>query len=298
MTTTTTTATTSSASNSKNMKHFKKSMIVEYERIESNGGIDESSHSSTTSSSSSNSNSSSSSSNDVGDSCQAAATSFANTVISKSSSSHHHHHQHNSAESKKSEAESSKKRKRKSIDEADKNATMEGGEKGASSNVSLSTVVAAAAQFNSDLYEDESGDSMEHDYSKASHVKIFDRNKISNEISGGELSDGNTRSDFDMADTKRKKIHDTSLAENIQSSSNKKAFKINETETKKDPSKHSSSKNKHSSSSSKIESSKKSGDKPVDKPSNVIETKEPKVDKKNLEVYCICKSSDSTRFMM
>ena len=176
----------------------------------------------------------------------------------------------------------------------------------------LSTL--ANTQPNSDLYEDESGDSMETAdfYSKKSvggEVRKLEAPK--NDMSNAELSDSNARSDFDFSDrqkgelieVKRKKFSDPFLGEASSSIHVKK----NENEFRKDvtssSSKHQQPKPKPAASStSKTESENKDSKmktKNLEKqhPTEKLE-KDSKSEKKNLEVYCICKSADSTRFMM
>ena len=328
------------------MKHFKKSMIVEYERIESNGGIDDSSSHSTASTSSASSSSSSSSSASSRSSANSSnsfhsATSFANTVISKATLENHHDNQRPNENDKENEEKNAKKRKRKSLDES--------GSAAKTPNVSLSTIVAAAAAVaatsstshdfqHSDLYEDESGDSgdrrpaadpakIDASSKKSSSAKPVKSVKRELNDFSGEFSDSNTRSDYDLPqsssfhatdnerselkEVKRKKTNDFGAELSSSSSfSSKKANKL-DAEKKEHKSGGSSvaekaSKPKNTADTSMEGSSSKNKVKKHDKSGKVVEKS---VEEKTAssghhagsskqEVYCICKSADSTRFMM
>lgn len=182
----------STPSASKSMKHFKKSMIVEYERIESNGGADEHSQSSTSSTSSSKSASGASNHSNT-------PTSFANTAISSLNAAK----SSLSANDNEELSNENNKRKRKLNEQSDHNLAS-----------------------NSDLYEDESAAG-----ARASNdeTKSF---KLKREMDFSEFSDNNARSEFESEtgkEVKRKKNDvEKSEATPKTSSSNPKSNKSNQ----------------------------------------------------------------------
>jgi COMPASS component SPP1 len=231
----------------------------------------------------------------------------------------------------------SKKRKRKSIDDdktslnsKDLSVLLEASH----STVSLSTVVAAAAvvekSLHSDLYEDESGDSnMEQDSNKSNNSSSKSANLLKQQQQKSEFvefnSDTNTRSDFEQSDAnnninqrrastelkevKRKKFDD--LAPNYTTNTTSKKVKSEKTNESSSSNKQSNSHHKHISSSSSSVTSKNStkvhhhhhhNQKQSVSATTTTPSSSSNADKSTLmdssELYCICKSTDSTRFMI
>ena len=223
----------STPSASKSMKHFKKSMIVEYERIESNGGADEHSQSSTSSTSSSKSAASNHSST---------PTSFANTAISSLNAAK----SSPSANDNEELSHENNKRKRKLNEQSDHNLAA-----------------------NSDLYEDESvAGAGAGARANSDETKSF---RLKREMDFSELSDNNARSEFESEtgkEVKRKKSNEAATPKT--SGSNPKSNKSNQ--------------------NSSLEQ--RVGEADRNKPAKKEK------DKEKANIYCICKSADTQRFMM